>query len=184
MRPIFCSITASMTAISSRASIRRSWINSQRDLPNVLERLIGRTQLHEWPRPHVPIKPRERVESNGSKSVEQRVPLVWTRCHFGGQRPWFRCSASIAGRPCGIRAAELYLRDDSIFACRQCCGLAYATQLEIPRRRGLSRARIVWLAIPPFAHGVTSPVLRLLHNPQSCCFRPTTAAYWQPDNAE
>jgi hypothetical protein len=30
---------------------------------------------------------------------------------------------------------------------------------------------------------VRSPVLRLLHNPQSCCFRPSTSAYWQPDNA-
>ena len=42
---------------------------------------------------------------------------------------------------------------------------------------------IVRRAIPNFAHGVTSPVLRLLHNPQSCCFRPSTSAYWQPDNA-
>ena len=42
---------------------------------------------------------------------------------------------------------------------------------------------IVRLAIPHFAHGVTSPVLRLLHNPPSCRFRPSTSAYWQPDNA-
>ena len=41
---------------------------------------------------------------------------------------------------------------------------------------------IVRLAIPPFAHGV-SPVQRCI-TPQSCCFRPSTAAYWQPDNAE
>jgi len=41
----------------------------------------------------------------------------------------------------------------------------------------------VRLATPPFAHGVTSPVLRQLHNLQSCCFRPSTSAYWQPDNA-
>jgi hypothetical protein len=24
------------------------------------------------------------AEGNGSKSVEQRVPLAWTRCHLGG----------------------------------------------------------------------------------------------------
>jgi AAA domain len=23
------------------------------------------------------------------KNTEQRVPLTWTPCHFGGQRPWF-----------------------------------------------------------------------------------------------
>jgi hypothetical protein len=41
----------------------------------------------------------------------------------------------------------------------------------------------VRLAIPHFSHGVTSPVLRLLRNPQRSCFRPSTSAYWQPDNA-
>jgi hypothetical protein len=25
------------------------------------------------------------------KSIEQRVPIVWTKCHLGGGRPWFRC---------------------------------------------------------------------------------------------
>jgi hypothetical protein len=41
---------------------------------------------------------------------------------------------------------------------------------------------IARLATPPLAHGVTSPVLRQLYNLQSCCFRPSTSAYWQPDN--
>ena len=34
-------------------------------------------------------------------SLEQRVPITWTKCHLGGWRPWFRCS-------CGRRAAKLY----------------------------------------------------------------------------
>jgi hypothetical protein len=75
------------------------------------------------------------------KSIEQRVPLVWTRCHLGGARPWFRCSASVGGRPCGRRVAKLYLRGTAIFACRHCCGLAYASQQEILRHRAISRAR-------------------------------------------
>jgi hypothetical protein len=29
----------------------------------------------------------------GWKPVEQRVPVTWTNCHFGGRRPWFTCSA-------------------------------------------------------------------------------------------
>jgi hypothetical protein len=74
------------------------------------------------------------------KSVEQRVPLVWTRCHLGGARSWFRCSASIGGRPCGRRVAKLYLRDH-VFACRDCCGLAYASQSENPRYRAISRTQ-------------------------------------------
>jgi hypothetical protein len=74
------------------------------------------------------------------KSIEQRVPLVWTRCHLGGARRWFRCNASIGGRLCGRRVAKLYLRGH-VFACRQCCGLAYASQSENPRYRAISRVQ-------------------------------------------
>ncbi len=72
---------------------------------------------------------------------QQRVPLTRTTCHLGGACPWFRCSASVGGRPCGRRVAKLYLRDASTFACRHCCGLAYASQQEIPRHRAISRVQ-------------------------------------------
>ena len=75
------------------------------------------------------------------RSVEQRVPLVWTKCNLGGVRPWFRCSASVGGRLCGRRVAQLYLRDAPVFRCRHCCGLAYRSQQEIPRHRAISRAQ-------------------------------------------
>jgi hypothetical protein len=81
---------------------------------------------------------------NGSrewKSVEQRVPLEWTRCHLSGARPWFRCVAYVGGRLCGRRVAKLYKRDAAVFACRHCCGLAYASQQEIPRYRAISRVQ-------------------------------------------
>jgi hypothetical protein len=84
------------------------------------------------------------LTSEGSterKSIEQRVPVTWTRCHLGGVRPWFRCSASVGGRPCGRRVAKLYLRDAPVFAYRHCCGLAYASQQEVPRHRAISRAQ-------------------------------------------
>jgi hypothetical protein len=51
------------------------------------------------------------------------------------------CNASVGGRPCGRRVAKLYLRDAAVFACRHCCGLAYASQQEIPRHRAISRAQ-------------------------------------------
>src|SRR4029079_13887357 len=43
------------------------------------------------------------------KPLEQRVPITWTDCHFGGRRPWFICSVSVNGRYCGRRVAVLYL---------------------------------------------------------------------------
>jgi hypothetical protein len=75
------------------------------------------------------------------KPVEQRVAIMWTRCHFGGARCWFRCSAYVGGRPCGRRVAKLYLRGAATFACRHCCGLAYVSQREIPRHRAIRRAQ-------------------------------------------
>ena len=32
------------------------------------------------------------------KSIEQRVPITWTNCHFGGRRPWFVCSVRAKAR--------------------------------------------------------------------------------------
>ena len=50
---------------------------------------------------------------------EQKYPvsLVWTPCHFGGQRAWFLCPC------CDRRVAILY--GGPIFACRYCHNLTY-----------------------------------------------------------
>jgi len=58
-----------------------------------------------------------RSEDSQWKSIEQRVQIVWTRCHFGRSRPWFRCSAHSNGRLCGRRVAVIYCAGES-FACR------------------------------------------------------------------
>ena len=76
----------------------------------------------------------------GWKPVEQRVPVTWTDCHFGGHRPWFTCSAHTNGRCCGRRVAVLYLIG-ALFACRKCCDLAYASQQKDPLVRNVSRSR-------------------------------------------
>jgi hypothetical protein len=86
------------------------------------------------------------------KSVEQRVSLVWTRCHLGGRRLWFRCSA------CGRRVAKLYLRDEGSFACRQCCGLAYASQQEIPRHRAISQAQKIRMRLSGASANILEPL--------------------------
>jgi hypothetical protein len=74
------------------------------------------------------------------KSIEQRVPIAWTTCHFGGQRPWFVCSIYSNVRYCGRRAAVLYGAGE-LFACRRCWGLAYESQQETPMRRGVFKAQ-------------------------------------------
>jgi hypothetical protein len=74
------------------------------------------------------------------KTIEQRVPITWSPCHFGGRRPWFRCVVKSNGRYCGRRVALLYGAGE-FFACRRCYGLAYESQQESLRHRGLAKAR-------------------------------------------
>jgi hypothetical protein len=69
-----------------------------------------------------------------SRIVELLVPIVWTKCHLGGRRPWFKCLV------CGRRVAKLYGPE---FACRRCLGLGYASQREIPLRRAGRRAQMI-----------------------------------------
>ena len=57
------------------------------------------------------------------KSIEQRVPITWTACHLGGQRPWFVCSAYRNGRYC-VRRAAVHYGAGELFARRRCYGLA------------------------------------------------------------
>jgi hypothetical protein len=85
-----------------------------------------------------------RSQSRGAnewKSIQQRVPITWTDCHFGGKRPWFLCS----GR-CRRRVAVLYGAGE-LFLCRQCRGLSYASQQETPMYRALSQAQKIRLRL-------------------------------------
>jgi hypothetical protein len=67
--------------------------------------------------------------------VSQRIPIRWTPCRFGGERPWFICDVSSNGVYCGRRAAKLY-GGGRFFACRHCYRLGYAVQ----RLRPIDRA--------------------------------------------
>lgn len=77
-----------------------------------------------------------RHSSRGGDWEDKRYPvyLDWTKCHLGGKRPWFLCPAP----GCGRRVAILYA--GAIFACRQCCRLAYASQRETRGDRAVRRA--------------------------------------------
>jgi hypothetical protein len=75
-----------------------------------------------------------------SRIVELQVPIIWTKCRFGGRRPWFKCLTITNGEVCGRRVAKLYA---PCFECRQCMGLGYASQREIPLRRAGRRAQMI-----------------------------------------
>lgn len=82
------------------------------------------------------------------------VNLTWTRCNYGGQRPWFVCPR------CGQRAGVLYLKALRI-ACRTCHNLTYAmsqsSHLERPtiqnqrlcRRLGAPGQNFMGATLPP-----------------------------------
>ena len=65
--------------------------------------------------------------------VEQRVQTQTSPCHFGGQRHWFTCPR------CSKRVAVLYAPSRYV-ECRQCGGLAYATQKEGVGDRAMTKA--------------------------------------------
>ena len=84
-----------------------------------------------------------RVKSTG-EVVEQLVQTQTSPCHLGGQRRWFTCPG------CNKKVAMLYA-PGKYFACRQCGGLAYATQKEgigdrASRRADKIRKRLGWEA--------------------------------------
>ena len=70
-----------------------------------------------------------RIKSGGEEwqFVHQSVPIRWTSCHFGGERPWFICDVLANGMHCGRQVAKLY-GAGRVFACRRCYRLGYAMQ--------------------------------------------------------
>ena len=70
------------------------------------------------------------------ENVKELVPLEWTPCNFGGERPWFVCP----GVACGRRVAILY-GPGKYFLCRHCYDLRYESQRKDKKDRALRRAR-------------------------------------------
>ena len=81
----------------------------------------------------------------GSGSSTRPVGLLhkfgiqWTRCNFGGRRPWFICQ-------CGKRVAKLY-DTGSIVACRHCLDTIYESQRRGENGRKYLRACRIRLSI-------------------------------------
>jgi hypothetical protein len=80
---------------------------------------------------------RYRSELGGEREdVQETVPLTWTACNFGGERPWFICP----GAGCGRRVAVLY-GPGRYFLCRHCYDLTYQSQRDNKMYRSLHRAQ-------------------------------------------
>jgi hypothetical protein len=74
------------------------------------------------------------------EDVEEPVPLEWTPCNFGRERPWFVCPGVVNGKRCGRRVAILYGLG-KYFLCRHCYDLRYESQREDKKTRALRRAQ-------------------------------------------
>ncbi len=72
------------------------------------------------------------------EDVREPVPLEWTACNFGGERPWFICP----GAGCGRRVAVLY-GPGRYFLCRHCYDLAYQSQRDNAMDRALHKAQSI-----------------------------------------
>lgn len=63
------------------------------------------------------------------EKINYTIPVAWTPCNFGGQRPWFICP----GQNCGRRVGKLYFPCYALskyYLCRHCYDLAYTSQRE------------------------------------------------------
>ncbi len=85
------------------------------------------------------------ASGGGWKSIRQAVAVVRVPCPLGGERAYFVCSG-LDGTSCGRRAVKLYA-DRRGFFCRQCLGLAYASQNEDAWDRARRRAQKARLRI-------------------------------------
>lgn len=57
------------------------------------------------------------------RKINYQVPITWTRCNYGGRRPWFICPQ------CGRRVGKLYA-GGVYFLCRHCHNLTYRSSQE------------------------------------------------------
>ena len=107
---------------------------------------------------------RHRREDQMCEEPSYPIYLDWTRCHLGGERPWFLCPR------CSRRVAVLY--GGERFRCRHCHDLAYPCQNETDMDRAARRAnrirrRLQW---PPGVLNGHGPKPKGMH----------WRTYWRP----
>ncbi len=82
-----------------------------------------------------------RMQEGGGEweDVAYTVPLIWSSCTKGGERPFFRCPGMRGDQACSRRVAKLY-SGGRYFLCRHCYRLTYESRSEEPYDRHLRRA--------------------------------------------
>ncbi len=73
------------------------------------------------------------------EDVGYSVPVVWSSCRFGGERPFFQCPGVKNGEACGRRVLKLY-SGGKYFLCRICHDLGYVSQTMDELDRAFHRA--------------------------------------------
>ena len=74
------------------------------------------------------------------RDVAVPVSLETQPMRFGGVRWWGRCPLAVGGRPCQRRVCKLYLPpESSLFGCRVCHGLTYASAQQHDKRASALR---------------------------------------------
>jgi hypothetical protein len=99
-----------------------------------------------------------RIQLNGDdwEPITQPIPITRIDCHYGNQRPYFRCPGVMNGRHCGRRVGKLFL-GGKYFLCRHCYNVAYTSQSEAHYDRALRRANKTRMALggePGTAHWI------------------------------
>ncbi len=69
------------------------------------------------------------------ESLDYKIALTTTPCHFKGKRYWFICSLSKNGKYCGRRVGVLF-SVGKWFGCRHCGNIAYSSQMRGGKYRG------------------------------------------------
>jgi hypothetical protein len=70
--------------------------------------------------------------------VPQRIRVSWTRCHYGGARPWLHCTF------CERRVARLF-KGMGAYYCRHCIGNPlYESQRRSKKARAYLQAYRLW----------------------------------------
>jgi hypothetical protein len=112
---------------------------------------------------------RHLVEYRGSKWSARRPPqqirIQWTRCTYGGERPWFIC-------PCGERVGKLY-RGSAWLGCRHCAEAIYESQRKSPKGRLHLKATRIRARLGDYGVPASTP-FRLGH--QGCSVRLTVVS--------
>ena len=91
--------------------------------------------------------------------VPQQVPVSWTKCNYGGSRPWLHCL-------CGRRVARLF-KGFGGYYCRPCCGNpVYESQRRSEKARAYLqayRARSLLGGSRPVADPIPERPYRMKH---------------------